>query len=99
MEVTESTGRQPGARPGSRMVAINIENVSKRFPAHGSGGATTAAVDGVTLQIPSGALFFLLGPSGCGKTTLLRMIAGFTLPTDGHITFDGEDMTYVPPHK
>ena len=84
------------------MVAIDIENVSKRFATpggHGGGGGVTAAVDGVTLKIPSGALFFLLGPSGCGKTTLLRMIAGFTLPTEGHIAFDGEDMTYVPPYK
>ncbi|HUO08100.1 MAG TPA: ABC transporter ATP-binding protein [Phycisphaerae bacterium] len=84
------------------MVAIDIESVSKRFPTHGghgAGGGTTAAVDGVTLKIPSGSLFFLLGPSGCGKTTLLRMIAGFTMPTEGHIAFDGEDMTYVPPYK
>ena len=56
-------------------------------------------MDTVSLSINSGDLFFLLGPSGCGKTTLLRMIAGFTLPTEGHIAFDGEDMTYVPPYK
>jgi iron(III) transport system ATP-binding protein len=95
------------------MVTIAIEHVTKRFPAaktdgksggdaaaggSGAGGMTTA-VDDVSLTIPSGALFFLLGPSGCGKTTLLRMIAGFILPTEGRITFDGKDMTYVPPHE
>jgi iron(III) transport system ATP-binding protein len=79
------------------MVTINLENVTKQFPAVGGTGTTTA-VDNVSLTIPSGALFFLLGPSGCGKTTLLRMIAGFILPSSGRVTFDNQDMTYVPPH-
>jgi iron(III) transport system ATP-binding protein len=82
------------------MVTINIEHVTKQFPAVGgaSGSAITTAVDDVTLTIPSGSLFFLLGPSGCGKTTLLRMIAGFIMPTAGRVTFDQQDMTYVPPY-
>src|SRR5690242_2989540 len=79
------------------MVAIDIERVTKRFAA--AGGTATIAVDEVSLRIPSGALFFLLGPSGCGKTTLLRMVAGFILPTEGRIRFDTQDMTYVPPHE
>ncbi|TXH24046.1 MAG: ABC transporter ATP-binding protein, partial [Elusimicrobia bacterium] len=41
----------------------------------------------------------LLGPSGCGKTTLLRMIAGFELPTEGQILIDGQDMAGIPPNK
>ena len=41
---------------------------------------------------------FVLGSSGCGKTTLLRMLAGFELPTSGDIDIDGETMTDVPPH-
>ncbi|MGE3107176.1 MAG: ABC transporter ATP-binding protein [Phycisphaerales bacterium] len=66
--------------------------------------SAAAAVDGVSLTIEPGELFFLLGPSGCGKTTLLRMIAGFIEPTGGTITFttaDGRsrDVTHVPPNK
>jgi iron(III) transport system ATP-binding protein len=80
------------------MVAIDIHNLCKIFPSP-SGTGTTAAVNSVSLQIPSGHLFFLLGPSGCGKTTLLRMIAGFTLPTSGKILFDGIDISQVPPHR
>jgi len=80
------------------MVAIGIDRVTKVFAA--AGGAKAApAVDGVSLTIPSGSLFFLLGPSGCGKTTLLRMIAGFTLPTAGRILFGERDMSLVPAHQ
>lgn len=71
---------------------IEIRNVSKRF------GQVTA-VDNVSLNIMPGEFFVLLGPSGCGKTTLLRMIAGFELPTEGQILIDGQDMARVPPNK
>ena len=68
---------------------IQIRNVSKRF------GKVTA-VDNVSLDILAGEFFVLLGPSGCGKTTLLRMIAGFEMPTEGQIIIDGQDMSHRP---
>ena len=74
------------------MTPITIRNLRKEF-------GTTVAVDGISLDIRPGALFFLLGPSGCGKTTLLRMIAGFSDPTAGSILFDHDDVTHTPPHK
>jgi iron(III) transport system ATP-binding protein len=70
------------------MTAIRIEGLVKRF-------RDTAAVSDVNLEIPSGSLFFLLGPSGCGKTTLLRMIAGFTEPTEGRIFFGDRNVARV----
>ncbi|MFT5423437.1 MAG: iron(III) transport system ATP-binding protein [Phycisphaerales bacterium] len=75
---------------------IHIESIKKVF---GSGASAATAVDGVTLNITPGELFFLLGPSGCGKTTLLRMIAGFIDPTAGAIRFDGNDVTHMAPNK
>ncbi len=41
----------------------------------------------------------LLGPSGCGKTTTLRMIGGFETPTSGTISFNGKNITNVPPYE
>ena len=75
---------------------IDIENLSKTF---GAGSTAAKAVDGISLRIEPGELFFLLGPSGCGKTTLLRMIAGFIEPTNGKIAFNGRDVTHLPPNK
>jgi spermidine/putrescine transport system ATP-binding protein len=59
----------------------------------------TAAVDGITLEIPRGSFFALLGPSGCGKTTTLRMIGGFEEPTAGTIFLGDRDVTGLPPYK
>jgi len=74
------------------MISITIDNLVKKF------GSMTA-LDGITLRVEPGEIFFLLGPSGCGKTTLLRNIAGFYIPDSGKVFFDKEDVTKLPPHK
>lgn len=76
--------------------AIEARNVVKAF---GQGDAAVRALDDVSVEIRQGEFFTLLGPSGCGKTTLLRLIAGFEMPTDGLILLDGQDITYLPPNK
>ncbi|MGH9316947.1 MAG: ABC transporter ATP-binding protein [Thermoanaerobaculia bacterium] len=72
--------------------SVAIQGLTKRF-------GDTTAVDDVSLEIRRGEFFSLLGPSGCGKTTLLRMIGGFELPTEGAIAIEGVDMTRVPPYR
>ena len=57
------------------------------------------AVDTISFDIDPGELVTLLGPSGCGKTTVLRMIAGFEIPSSGHIAIGGIDVTSLPPNK
>lgn len=71
---------------------ISFRNIVKAF-------GQTRAVDNVTLDIEQGEFFALLGPSGCGKTTLLRMLAGFEVPTEGQVFIDGQDMGDTPPNR
>ena len=55
------------------------------------------AVKGVDLTVYEGEFLTLLGPSGSGKTTILRLIAGFTLPTSGQILIQGRDVSRMTP--
>ncbi|HKP91178.1 MAG TPA: sulfate ABC transporter ATP-binding protein [Thermoleophilaceae bacterium] len=54
------------------------------------------ALDGVSLDVPSGSLTALLGPSGSGKSTLLRTIAGLEHADSGRVEIDGDDRTDAP---
>ncbi len=57
------------------------------------------AVDHANVAIKPGEFFSFLGPSGCGKTTILRMISGFTEPTQGAIRIGGKDMKGQRPNQ
>jgi spermidine/putrescine ABC transporter ATP-binding subunit len=82
----------PLAKPLPRKPIISFENITKRY-------GKVVAVDNVSLTIEEGEFFSLLGPSGCGKTTLLRMLAGFEVPTEGRILIDGQDVSQTPPNR
>jgi multiple sugar transport system ATP-binding protein len=78
------------------MAEIRLQNLRKEFD---TPSGTEVAVEGTDLTIDHGEFFTFVGPSGCGKTTTLRMIAGLETPTAGSITFDGEDVTDLPPQQ
>jgi len=67
------------------------EKVRKEF-----GGLV--ASDDIDFVVPRGGIVALIGPNGAGKTTFFNMLTGVYKPTAGTITFDGEDITGLPPH-
>jgi ABC-2 type transport system ATP-binding protein len=79
------------------MSSITITNLRKVY-------GSTAAVDGLTLDIPGASVFGLLGPNGAGKTTTFKCMLGLARPTSGTILYDGkplvpemfESIAYVP---
>lgn len=66
---------------------LELKNVSKQYQQHGGEVLTS-----VSLKIEEGEFFGIVGPSGCGKTTLLNLIAGLELPTEGTIFLDGQQI-------
>ncbi|PJZ71597.1 ABC transporter ATP-binding protein [Leptospira perolatii] len=56
--------------------AIEIEGITKNYPG-------VRALKNVHLQVPKGSVFGLLGPNGAGKTTLVRILLGFSFPSEG----------------
>ncbi len=75
------------AEPASQWV-VRLAAVGKTFTTRGS--ATTAALQGIDLDISRGEFISLIGPSGCGKSTLLRVIGDLVAPTAGEVAVNGK---------
>ena len=71
---------------------IDLEHISKSYDGE-------QVLDDLNLYIKENEFLTLLGPSGCGKTTTLRILGGFATPDTGHVVFDGQDITKLPPNK
>ena len=56
------------------------------------------ALNGVSLQIHKGEILAIIGPNGAGKTSLVNVINGVYHPAQGHIFFEGQDLTIMPHH-
>ena len=57
------------------------------------------ALKKLDIEWNDGGAYALLGPSGCGKTTLLNIISGLLVPSQGRVLFGDEDVTSLPPEK
>jgi len=71
---------------------LQVQGLRKEF-----GGIT--AVDGATFEVEAGSLTGLIGPNGAGKSTTFNCITGVYSPTGGTVTFEGEDITGLEPHR
>jgi ABC-2 type transport system ATP-binding protein len=63
-----------------------VDNVTKEYPGR-------VAVSKASFEVNKGSIHGFLGPNGAGKSTTMRMIAGLLAPTNGNISFMGENLT------
>ncbi|PMR69482.1 ABC transporter ATP-binding protein [Halomonas heilongjiangensis] len=72
--------------------SVRLEEVVMRF-------GDFTAIERTSLEIGSGEFFSFLGPSGCGKTTLLNIVSGFLVPSEGQVFIGGEPVAGVPVNR
>jgi putative ABC transport system ATP-binding protein len=75
------------------MNMLKANGVSRTFR---RGAGTVSAVQGVTLELPSGQLTAIVGRSGTGKSTLLNLLAGLLTPTEGTVLLEGRELYRLP---
>lgn len=71
---------------------LHIEALTVRFS-----GLT--ALSDLSFSVPPGLVFAIIGPNGSGKTTLFNTVTGFVKPTGGTVSFRGETISGLPPHR
>src|SRR5690348_6262841 len=71
---------------------LSLKNVSARY-------GSVPAVNNISIDMAAGEAVGLLGANGAGKSTTLRAISGLVNLTGGTISFDGADITAMPPYK
>jgi ABC-2 type transport system ATP-binding protein len=79
-----------GTSVTSESYAIQVQDLTKRYgPSEGG----VLALDGISFEVPAGAVFGYLGPNGAGKTTTIRLLTGLSQPTSGQAHVLGLDVT------
>lgn len=76
----------------SDAVQLSVQDVYLSF------GGTQALV-GVSFDVYEGEILAIIGPNGAGKTSMLNCINNFYQPDKGEITFVGQNLTRLPPHR
>ncbi len=71
------------------MAVLNVRNVSKSFD-------DEKIINNISMELHQGEIVSLLGVSGGGKTTLFNIIAGLSMPDEGSVWMDGEEITGKP---
>jgi ATP-binding cassette, subfamily B, bacterial len=93
----------PNAIRLSDFRVVELRDVHFAYPTSGQMldgmGTRPYALKGVSLTIPRGQIVALVGENGSGKTTLAKVLCGLYQPERGSITWDGFDVTKVPPQQ
>jgi branched-chain amino acid transport system ATP-binding protein len=76
----------------TKRVALLAQDITVRF-----GGVV--ALDRVSLEVAPGEVLGVIGPNGAGKTTLFNVICGFVAPEEGTLSWQGETLTRIRPHR
>ncbi len=77
-------------RKGIKMTAVEFKDVVKIY---GKGEGKQVAVDHVSFTIEKGEFVVILGQSGAGKSTVLNMLGGMDIPTEGKVIVDGKEIS------
>jgi osmoprotectant transport system ATP-binding protein len=84
---SSDSAQSSGPSPRPAAATLEFRQATKVYP-----GQSEPAVDGLSLEVPSGEICVLVGPSGCGKTTAMRMVNRMIDITNGDILLDGRSV-------
>jgi osmoprotectant transport system ATP-binding protein len=84
---TSDSAHTSGSLSRPAAATLEFRGATKLYP-----GQDEPAVDGLSLEVPSGEICVLVGPSGCGKTTAMRMVNRMIDITEGDILLDGRSV-------
>jgi len=82
--------------PVSAEIHARLEAVTRVYPAV-AGNPAVHALGPVDMELRKGEFFSIVGPSGCGKSTCMDVLAGLSAPTEGRVTFEGNEVAGTVP--
>src|SRR5271165_5485698 len=71
---------------------VQVRSLDKKYR---RGGEDIHVLQGLNLDVEAGEFVAFMGPSGSGKSTLLNLLGGLDVPTRGHITVAGDEITHM----
>jgi branched-chain amino acid transport system ATP-binding protein len=89
---TQAPEASEALRPGGNGLILDVDDIHTYY-------GSIHALKGISIQVREGEIVTLIGANGAGKSTTLRSINGLNRPRQGTITFQGRNITSVPPHQ
>ncbi len=77
---------------GGQSSLVQVRDLDKTYR---RGGEVIDVLQGLNLDVEAGEFVAFMGPSGSGKSTLLNLLGGLDVPTRGHITVAGDEITHM----